>query len=116
MVAALSGDSAGCRHRCGRPSVRSSALKIGSLGFVGCLDSRGNVGLQRDAGHPIYMALLRSGAATINWLRLRSWRVVKETPDQVMETLYLIMNSFLLFVMELIHFLILFPGHFIWDV
>jgi hypothetical protein len=97
------------------PSVRSSTLKIGSLGFVGCLDSRGNVGLQCEAGHPIYMALLGSRAATINWLRLRSWRVVKESLDQVMETLYLIMNSFLLFVMELIHFLILFPGHSIWN-
>jgi hypothetical protein len=98
-----------------RPSVRSSALKIGSLGFVGCLDSRGNVGLQREARHPIYMTLLGSGAATINWLRLRSWRMVKESLDQVMETLYLIMNSFILFVMELIHFLILFPGHPIWN-
>jgi hypothetical protein len=98
-----------------RPSVRSSALKINSLGFVGYLDSRGNVGLQREAGHPIYMALLGSRAATINWLHLRSWRVVKESLDQFMETLYLIMNSFLLFVMELIHFLFLFPSHFIWD-
>jgi hypothetical protein len=71
--------------------------------------------LQREVGHPIYMALLGSGAATINWLRLRSLRVVKESLDQVMKTLYLIMNSFLLFVMELIHFLILFPSHSIWD-
>jgi hypothetical protein len=41
--------------------------------------------------------------------------MVKESLDQVMETLYLIMNSFILFVMELIHFLILFPGHPIWN-
>jgi hypothetical protein len=71
--------------------------------------------LKREAGHPVYMMLFGSGAAIINWLRLRSWRVVKESPDQVMKTLYLIMNSFLLFIMELIHFLILFSGHFIWD-
>jgi hypothetical protein len=39
-----------------------------------------NVGLQREVEHPIYMVLLKSGAATINWLRLLSWRVVKESP------------------------------------
>jgi hypothetical protein len=70
--------------------------------------------LQREVEHPIYMALLGFGAAIINWLRLRSLRVVKESLDQVMKTLYLIMNSFLLFVMELIHFLILFLSHSIW--
>jgi hypothetical protein len=91
-----------------RPSVRYNVLKIGSLGFVGCLDSRGYVGLQREAGHAIYMALLGSRTATINWLRLRSWHVIKESLDQVIETLYLIMNFFLLFVMKLIHFLITF--------
>jgi hypothetical protein len=29
-----------------------------------------NIGLQCEARHPIYMALLGSGAATINWLCL----------------------------------------------
>jgi hypothetical protein len=94
-----------------RPSVRYNVLKIGSLGFVGCLDSRGYVGLQREAGHAIYMALLGSRTATINWLRLRSWHVIKESLDQVIETLYLIMN-FLLFIRYEINSL----SYYIWDV
>jgi hypothetical protein len=53
--------------------------------------------LQCEAGHVVYMALLGSRAVTI-----------KESLDQVIETLYLIMNFFLLFVMKLIHFLITF--------
>jgi hypothetical protein len=56
---------------------------VGSLGFVGCLDSRENVDLQREAGHPIYITLLGSQVATINWLCLRSWCVVKESLDHL---------------------------------
>jgi hypothetical protein len=52
------------------------------VGLSGVWNSRGNVGLQCEAEHPIYMAMLRSWTATINWLCLWSWCVVKESLDQ----------------------------------
>jgi hypothetical protein len=50
------------------------------VGLLGVWNSQGNIGLQCEAGYPIYMVLLGSGAATIDWLRLQSWHVVKENP------------------------------------
>jgi hypothetical protein len=84
MISTMSGDNTGNGRRHGQRAATFSPIQCPHnqcVGLSGVWNSRGNIGLQCEAGYPIYMALLKSGAATINWLRLRSWRVVKESLD-----------------------------------
>jgi hypothetical protein len=68
-ISALSGDSTGSSHQRGQRVTAFSLIQRPHdrcVGLSGVWNSRGNVGLQCEVGHPIYMALLGSGAATID--------------------------------------------------